>query len=219
MTTLVQHEIDTGDSRPIKQPPRRVPLAFADEERKVVQQMETQGIVRKSSSPWASPIVLVKKKNGKTRCFIDYRRMNIVNRQDAFPLPRVQDCLDTVRGSICFSTFDLTSGYHQVPVKEEDIPKTAFITEYGLYEFTTLPMGLSTACATFQRLMELQGLNWQTCIIFLDDIVVFGSSFQEHLQRVEEVLHRIHDSGMKLKPQKCNLFQKKSNFFRSCRLF
>lgn len=100
LTTLVQHEIDTGDSRPIKQPPRRVPLAFADEERKVVQQMETQGIVRKSSSPWASPIVLVKKKNGKTRCCIDYRRLNIVTRQDDFPLPRVQDCLDTVRGSI-----------------------------------------------------------------------------------------------------------------------
>lgn len=214
LTTLVQHEIDTGDSRPVKQPPRRVPLAFADEERKVVQQMETQGIVRKSSSPWASPIVLVKKENGKTRCCIDYRRMNIVNRQDAFPLPRVQDCLDTVRGSIYFSTFDLTSGYHQAPVKEEDIPKTAFITEYGLYEFTTLPMGLSTACATFQRLVELilQGLNWQTCIIFLDDIVVFGSSFQEHLQRVEEVLHRIHDSGMNLKPEKCNLFQKKVTF-------
>lgn len=105
-----------------------------------------------------------------------------------YNLPRVQDCLDTVRGSIYFSTFDLTSGYHQVPVKEEDIPKTAFITKYGLYEFTTMPMGLSTACATFQRLMELilQGLNWQTCIIYLDDIVVFGSSFQEHLQRVEE---------------------------------
>lgn len=126
----------------------------------------------------------------------------------------MQDCLDTVRGSIYFSTFDLTSGYHQVPVKEEDIPKTAFITKYGLYEFTTMPMGLSTACATFQRLMELilQDLNWQTRIIYLDDIVVFGSSFQEHLQRVEEVLHRIHDSGMKLKPEKCNLFQKKVTF-------
>ena len=214
VTTLVQHEIDTGDSRPIKQPPRRVPLAFANEERKVVQQMEEQGIFRKSNSPWASPIVLVKKKNGKTRCCIDYRRLNTVTRQDAFPLPRVQDCLDTVRGSIYFSTFDLTSGYHQVPVKEEDIPKTAFITKYGLYEFTTMPMGLSTACATFQRLMELilQGLNWQTCIIYVGDIVVFGSSFQEHLQRVVEVLDRIHDSGMKLKPEKCNLFQTQVTF-------
>lgn len=214
VTNMVEHEIDTGDARPIKQPPRRVPLAFANEERKVVQQMEAQGIIRKSSSPWASPVVLVKKKNGKTRCCIDYRRLNTVTRQDAFPLPRVQDCLDTVRGSIFFSTFDLTSGYHHVPVKEDDIPKTAFITKYGLYEFTTMPMGLSTACATFQRLMELilQGLNWQTCIIYLDDIVVFGSSFQEHLQRVEEVLERIHGSGMKLKPEKCNLFQTKVTF-------
>lgn len=166
MTTLVQHEIHTGDSRLIKQPPRRVHLAFADEEHKVVQQMVAQGIIR--SSPWASPVALVKKKNGKTRCCIDYSRLNTVTTQDAFPLPRVQDCLDTVRGSIYFSTFDLTLGYHQVPVKEEDNPKSVFITKYGLYEFTTMPMGLSTACATFQRLMELvlQGLNWQTCIIY-----------------------------------------------------
>lgn len=105
----------------------------------------------------------------------------------------------------------MTLGYHQVPVKEEDIPKTAFITKYVLYEFTTMPMGLSTVCATFQRLMELilQGLNWQT---YLDDIVVFGSSFAEHLQRVQEVLKRIQDSGMKLKPNKCNRFQKQVTF-------
>ena len=214
VANLVQHEIDTGDAKPIRQPPRRVPLAFADEEQKVVKQMMEQGIIRKSTSPWASPIVLVKKKNGKTRCCIDYRRLNAVTRQDAFPLPRVQDCIDTVRGSVYFSTFDLTSGYHQVPVKEEDIPKTAFITKYGLYEFTTMPMGLSTACATFQRLMELvlQGLNWQTCIIYLDDIVVFGSSFQEHLQRVKDVLTKIRESGMKLKPEKCNLFQTSVTF-------
>lgn len=109
--------IDTGDSRPIKQPPRRVPLAYASEERNVIQQMEAQGIIRKSSSPWASPIVLVKKKNGKTRCCIDYRRLYGVTQQDAFPLPRIQDCLDTVRGSIFFSTFDLSSGYHQVPLR------------------------------------------------------------------------------------------------------
>ena len=94
----------------------------------------------------------------------------------------------------------MTSGYHQVPVKKADIPKTAFITKYGLYEFSTMPMGLSTASATFQRLMELilQSLNWQTCIIYLDDIVVYGSTFQEHLSRVKEVFDRIQKSGMKL---------------------
>lgn len=92
-------------------------MAYANEERNVIQQMEAQGIIRKSSSPWASPIVLVKKKNGKTRCCIDYRRLNAVTQQDAFPLPRIQDFLDTVRGSIFSPTFDLTSGYHQVPVR------------------------------------------------------------------------------------------------------
>lgn len=133
---------------------------------------------------------------------------------DAFPLPRVQDCLDAVRGAKYFSTFDITSGYHQVPVRKEDVPKTAFITKYGLYEFKTMPMGLSTASATFQRLMELilQGLNWNTCIIYLDDIVVYGKTLEEHLERVEQVLEKIGKSGMKLKPEKCHLLQESVNF-------
>lgn len=113
-------------------------------------------------------------------------------------MPRIHDYLETVRGSIYFSTFDLISGYHQVPVKKEDIPKTVIITKYGLYEFTTMLMGLSTACATFHRLIELllQSFNWQTCIIYIDDTVAFGSSFAEHLQRVQEVPSKIQDLGM-----------------------
>ena len=214
LTKLVEHTINTGDSRPLRQPPRRVPLAFAEKEKEVVDLMQKQGIIQKSTSPWASPIVLVKKKNGKIRPCVDYRRLNAVTTQDAFPLPTVQDCLLAVRGSIYFSTFDITSGYHQVPVKQDDIPKTAFITKYGLFEFKTMPMGLCTASATFQRLMELvlQGLNWQTCIIYLDDIVVYGRSFEEHLQRVEEVLQRISESGLKLKPEKCQLMQQRVTF-------
>lgn len=176
-TSLVEHSINTGDSIPLRQPPLKVPLAFEGEEKKVIDTMQKQGIIQKSTSPWASPIVLVKKKNGKLRPCIDYRRLNAVTTADAFPIPRVQDCLNTVSGSLFFSTFDITSGYHQVPVRKEDIPKTAFITKYGLYEFKTMPMGLSTASATIQRLMELvlQGLNWRTCIIYmyLDDIVVW----------------------------------------------
>lgn len=212
-TSLVEHSINTGDSRPLRQPPRKVPLAFEGEEKKVIDTMQKQGIIQKSTSPWASPIVLVRKKNGKLRPCIDYRRLNAVTTADAFSLPRVQDCLNTVRGSVFFSTFDITSGYHQVPVRKEDIPKTAF-TKYGLYEFKTMPMGLSTASATFQRLMELvlQGLNWRTCIIYLDDIVVYGNSLEQHLHRVDEVLGKIKESGLKLKPGKCHLLQESVNF-------
>jgi hypothetical protein len=111
-------------------------LALADEEKLTIEQMERQGIIRKSLSPWASPIVLVRNKNGKVRPCIDYRRLNSVTENDAFPLPIIQDCLDAVSGSTLFTTVDMTSGYHQVPVKESDIPKTAFVTKYGLYEFT-----------------------------------------------------------------------------------
>ncbi|KAK3085975.1 hypothetical protein FSP39_011528 [Pinctada imbricata] len=213
-TNVVEHSINTGNSRPLRQPPRKVPLAFEGEEKKAIDTMMKQSIIQKSTSPWASPIVLVKKKNGKVRPCIDYRRLNAVTTPDAFPLPRVQDCLDTVRGSVYFSTFDITSGYHQVPVKKEDVPKTAFVTKYGLYEFKTMPMGLSTASATFQRLMELvlQGLNWTTCIIYLDDIVCFATTFEEHMVRVDQVLASIGESGLKLKPEKCSLLQDRVNF-------
>lgn len=108
--------------------------------------METQVIVRKSSSPWASPIVLVKKKNGKTRCCIDYRRLNVVNRQDAFPLPRVQDCLDTVRGSIYFSTFDLTLGYHQVLHRINDKKKYTHLRRHMVFKLNKLFKKVKIAC-------------------------------------------------------------------------
>ena len=134
--------------------------------------------------------------------------------KDAFPLPRVSDCLDAVARATLFSCFDVTSGLHQIPVKDTDIPKTAFCTKYGLYEYTSMPMGLTNSPATFQRLMEiaLRGLQWHTCLIYLDDIVVFGNSFEEHLKRVERVLQRLQFAGLKLKPEKCQLFQTEVDF-------
>ena len=139
---MKEYTIDTGDSKAIKLLPRRVPMAFAGKEQKVVSEMYEQGIIQKSSSPWSSPLVLVVKKNGKIRPCVRYRRLNAVTVKDFFPLPRIQDCLDTVRGSTLFSTFDLTSGYHQIPVKREDVPKTAFVTRYGLFEFLAMPFGV-----------------------------------------------------------------------------
>ena len=214
LTHLAKHKIDTGEALPVKQRPRRVPLAFSGEEKAVIEQLEKQDIIRKSNSPWASPIVLVRKKNGKVRPCVDYRQLNSLTKPDAFPLPRVQDCLDSVAGSVYFSTFDLTSGYHQIPVQEEDIPKTAFVTKYGLYEFTAMPFGLTNAPATFQRVMELalQGLQWSTCLIYLDDIIVFSPSFDSHISRVHEVLQRIEQANLKLKPEKCHLFQSEVEF-------
>ena len=134
LTNLTEHVIDTGNALPIKQAPRRVPHALADEEKQAIIELQEKGVIEKSTSPWSAPIVLVRKRNGKICPCVDYRQLNEVTRKDAFPLPRTQDCLDAVAGARLFSTFDLTSGYHQIPIKESDKPKTAFVTKYGLYQ-------------------------------------------------------------------------------------
>ena len=214
LTTLTEHQIDTGDAKPVKQPPRRPPLALAGEEKKAIDQMLQQGIIQKSTSPWASPIVLVKKKNGKIRTCIDYRRLNSVTKKDAYPIPRTQECLDALSESAVFSTLDLTSGYHQVPVQASDISKTAFVSRHGLYEFKAAPFGLTNMPATFQRVMELalQGLQWTTCLIYLDDVIIFGATHKEHFQRLRQVLQRIQEANFKLKPGKCELMKKEVEF-------
>lgn len=209
ITSLAEHPINTGDAQPIKQRPRRVPLAYAEEEKKAIEDLLKKGVIRESTSPWASPIVLVRKKSGAIRPCVDYRKVNALVKPDGFPLPRVQDCLDAVAGSSLFSNLDLTSGYFQIPLKPEDIPKSAFCCKYGHYEMTRMPFGLNNACSTFQRTMEiaLQGLQWVTCLIYIDDIIIFGSTFAEHISRLDEVLNRIKKAGLKLKPEKCNLLQ------------
>jgi len=119
LTNLVEHSINTGDAPPIKQRPRRVPLACADAEKAAIEDLLKKGVIRKSTSPWASPIVLVRKKTGGVRPCIDYRKLNQLLKPDGFPLPRIQDCQDAVAGSALFSRFDMTCGYYQIPVKED----------------------------------------------------------------------------------------------------
>ena len=126
---LTEHAINVEpEARPIRQPPRRVPLAYADEESKAIEELENKGVIQKSTSPWSSAIVLVKKKNGGVCPCIDYRRLNAFVRPEGFQMPRIQDCLDAVTGATLFSVFDLTSGYFQIPLKKEDIPTSSFVT-------------------------------------------------------------------------------------------
>ena len=214
LTHITEHVIETGNAAPIKQPPRRVPMAFAGEDEAAIVKLLQQGSIRPSTSPWASPIVLVRRKDGKVRTCVDYRRLNSVTTKDAFPIPRIHDCLDAVAGAVMFSTMDITAAYNQIPVRKKDVHKTAFCCRFGLMEFVTMPFGLATATATFQRAMEiaLAGLQWTSCLIYLDDVIVFGKTFQEHLRRLELVLGRILSSGLKLKPSKCHLFQEEVAF-------
>lgn len=139
-------------------------------------------VIKPSNSPWASPIVLVKKKDGSTRFCVDYRRLNSVTVKGAYPLPRVDESFDSLAGAKYFCTLDLASGYWQVVMQPEDRPKTAFASHKGLFEFTVMPFGLSNSPATFERLMEivLCGLQWEKCLVYLDDVIVFGKNISRN---------------------------------------
>ena len=162
-----------------------------------------------------SALVFVKKKDRTIRPCVDYRRLNAVTAKDAYPLPRVHECLDSLEGEKYFCSVDLTQGFFQIPVKESDIEKTAFSTSKGgLYEYLVMPMGMCGSANSFQRCVELvfRGLNWRTLLVYMDDIICFGRTFVETLERLEEVFQRLVNANLKLKPKKCCLFQKDVSF-------
>ena len=206
-TAVVEHTIDTQHATPIKQYARRIPHAMKHKVQTLVAEMLDRGIIEPTRSPWASPIVLVAKKDGTTRFCVDYRHLNCVTKQDVFPLPRVDDCLDVLAGSQYFSTLDLNSGFWQVRMGVESAEKTAFVTHCGTYEFKVMPFGLVNAPSTFQRLMEtvMTGLTPRKCLVYIDDLLVMGRTFPEHLANLQEVLQRLREADLKLKPTKCKL--------------
>ena len=212
-TNLTTHHIETSGA-PIRQSVRRTPPLQREAVRKLLDDMKDKNIVSPSNSPWASPIVLVPKKDGSIRLCIDYRKVNEVTRKDAYPIPRIDDTLDTLAGAKWFSTLDLKSGYWQVEVHKDDREKTAFCTHEGLYQFNVMPFGLCNAPATFQRLMDmvLKGLLWHSCLVYIDDIIIFGKTFEQHLTNLAKVLERIEHAGLKLQPQKCHLLQSQVQF-------
>ena len=174
ITTRILHEIDTGENRPIRQHPRRIPYGEAREEAtKQVKELSEAGLIRPSNSPWAQPIVMVRKKDNSWRMCVDYRRVNSITRKDSFPLPRIDEALDALAGSKYYCTIDLVKGYHQIPVRPQDVEKTAFVTHDGLFEYTAMPFGLCNAPGTCQRLMYLvlEGLIGKECLSYIDDVL------------------------------------------------
>ena len=213
-TDAVQHRIDTGNAPPVRQPPRRIPVHLREEVDKMISDMLDKDVIRPSKSPWASPVVLVKKKNGDIRLCVDYRKLNSVTRKDSYPLPRIDETLEALSGSKWFSTLDLASGYWQVELHPEDRCKSAFTLHSGLYEFQTMPFGLTNAPATFQRLMQtlLSDLLPKKCLVYLDDIIVHGSTIEDHLDNLRLVFTRLREVGLKLKPAKCKFLQQEVTY-------
>ena len=215
LTELIEHKINTGNAPPIKQPPRRIPLAKMAEVEKEINDMLDKNVIETSNSPWSSPIVLVKKKDGSIRFCIDYRKLNHVTIKDSYPIPRIDTTLDALSGSKWFSTIDLKSGYWQVKMTPEDKPKTAFsIPGGGHWQFLNMPFGLCNAGATFERLMEkvLSGLSWKICMVYLDDIIILSKTFDEHLENLRQVFERLKSANLKMNPKKCCLLQKQVSF-------
>ena len=213
-TDLVKATIDTGDHPPIKQNPYRLPFS----ERKLVQEhiekMLEAGIIKPSRSPWASPIVIVDKKDGTKRFCVDLRALNKVTVKNSYPLPRIDDILSSLEGSQYFTSLDLKSGYWQIAMDENSQQKTAFTCFMGLYEHTVLPFGLSTAVGLFSELMNkvLVGIQYKFTIAYLDDILIFSKTFDEHVEHIEAVFSRLREAGLKLKMSKCEFLKKEVKY-------
>ena len=205
VTRMAEHCIETGNARPVKLPPYRIPQAYRETIQLEVKEMLEAGIIEPSTSDWCAPIVPVKKKDGTLRLCVDYRRLNAVSESDAYPMPRVDDLIDRLGGVSYITTMDLTRGYWQVPVSPDDKHKTAFAAPSGLFQFTRMPFGLKGAPATFQRLVDrvLQGLE-EFSGAYIDDIIVFSKLWTDHVRHLQVVLGRLQLAGLTVKISKCH---------------
>lgn len=218
-TTTLTHRITTTDGTPVHTRQYRFPPVHQDEIKKQVQGLLENGIIKHSSSPYNSPLWIVPKKpdsngNKRWRMVIDYRGLNDKTVGDSYPLPNITEILDKVGGAKYFSVFDLASGFHQIGVDPEDQPKTAFSTPNGHYEYQRMPFGLKNAPATFQRLMDLvlSGLQGVELFVYLDDIVVYSSSLQQHGHQVRRLLRRLKEHGLTLQTDKCEFLRKEVTY-------
>ena len=203
-TTRIEHRIGVKLTQPMRLPPYRLPHAYRATVQKELMDMEREGIIDPSTSEWASPLVIVKKKDGMLRLCVDYRRLNSIAKADAYPMPRIDDLIDRLGGAKYITTLDLTRGYWQVPMAKESQPLTAFATPFGLYQFRVMPFGLSGAPATFQRLMDgvIRGLE-DFSAAYLDDLIIYSTQWEEHLHQLRAVFGRLRDAGLTAKPRKC----------------
>jgi hypothetical protein len=206
-TSKLKHQIHIKEgTRPINAAPYRC----APNRRKIIDdnidEMCKEQFIVPSNSPWASPVVLAPKKDGSLRFCIDYRKLNGVTVRDAYPIPRIDDTLDALEGAKFISTLDLKSGYWQVEMDPKSQAMTAFISHRGLFEFKVMPYGLMNAPATFQRLMDivLAGLKWQCCLVYIDDVIIYSRTFNQHINDLTGVFEALRNANLTLKASKCH---------------
>jgi hypothetical protein len=209
----VQHHIVT-DGRPISSQPYRAGPSARDAISTEIDRMISMDVIEPTCGPWASPIVLIPKPDGSIRFCVDYRRLNSVTRKDSYALPRMDDCIDSLGDSQYFSTLDANAGNWQISVAPEDRDKTAFTSHRGLYRFKRLPFGLATAPATFQRAIDviLSSVRFQCALTYLDDIILYSSSLEQHLVDLTKVLSLLREAGITLKLSMCSFCAEKVQY-------
>lgn len=197
-TDRVKHRIDLEDTTPFKQRYRRIPPSVIEEVRTHLQELLASGVIRPSHYPFSSNVVLVRKHDGALRLCVVYRQLNSRTIKDNYALPRIDDI---------FTVLDMKSGYHQIEIEEQHKERTALtVGPLGFFEFNKMSFGLANAPATYQRLQEkcLGDLHLKICFIYLDDLIIFSRTFDEHITRLRQVFSRIQDYGLKLSPKKCS---------------
>ena len=218
-TNQVKHSINVTNETPIFTKSYRYPEIHKKEVKTQIEKMLNDGIIQHSNSPWSSPIWVVPKKldaSGmrKWRIVCDFRKLNDVTIDDRFPLPNIADILDKLGKAQYFTTLDLANGFHQIEMNPADVPKTAFSTDTGHYEYKRMPFGLKNAPATFQRVMNnvLRGYQNETCLVYLDDIIIFSTSLQEHIQRLKAIFDRLRQSNFKIQLDKSEFLHKEVDY-------
>ncbi|CAF3396631.1 unnamed protein product, partial [Rotaria sp. Silwood2] len=214
-TSKVKHEIKLlPGSQPCNLPPYRIAPARRQIIEENLREMLQDNVIVPSKSPWASPVVLAPRKDETLRFCIDYRKLNAMTIRDAYPIPRIDDTLDSLQEAKFISTLDLRTGYWQVQMDDKSREKTAFITHKGLFEFKVMPYGLTNAPATFQRLMDtvLAGLKWQCCLVYIDDIIIYSPTFEQHIEDLKRVFEALRSANLTLKTPKCHFCRRETKY-------
>ncbi|KAF7492236.1 Transposon Ty3-G Gag-Pol polyprotein [Sarcoptes scabiei] len=212
-TNIIEHVIELKPgSRPIRLKPFRIHQALESKIEKQLAEMERTGIIGRSKSPWSSPLIAIEKKDHTLRLAVDYRKLNKMTIFDAQPAPRIDEILAGLRNACVFSKIDFRQGYYQVPLREEDKPKTAFQFKSKLYQFNVMPFGLSTACQTFIRMVEQLFGELEFVKTYIDDVLIFSKNEEEHLQHIEKVLSIVNNASLSINLEKSEFFKKEIEF-------